>query len=202
MTAPKQYLKSMVITSISFDHLISMERELIWYTDSLLVYAARQGGSLGAAEKDLGRKLDLWAQIASIADLHHRLHIQILGTIDALKKMEDPDPKDAPVNTLTIPMHLFEVITSAFNSPFLNLKDKAHKSSFWYRLAESEAAGEGDPSDTVTYLRHHAEVVNILRQATSVTTEAEDEEDEEDEVLAPLDTSFFAATMPSPRGEQ
>lgn len=193
MANPKKTIKMMLVSGMSYNQVVALERELLWYTDQLLFRASLENAKLGGSR--LEEKIEGMGLIAAVADKHADIHRQMLEGLAGLKNDPEPAGVDEKIVTLTFTLDQFETVAGALNSPFLAPKERALEGNFWKHL---DVQGE----ERKAFQRHHTALVKAFKQAVSFTTEIGVEETEvEEQVLIPSVVDRFA-TMPGPRGEQ
>lgn len=191
MAERKTIAKAMVVNDLSFDLVIAMEREMLFYTDQLLYGAARAS----AMENDLEKKLAAWEAIAETASRHHAIHHQLLTSLRDVKNHQEslPEEKRESPSSRTLacrfPLESFDTIVRAFNSPFLDPKCSSKDVNFWHQAQEK--------SEKKAMLDIHKTLVKILKGAEATYIEVD--EDEEDDDSIPDSSMMRLATMPTPK---
>lgn len=188
----KTIMKAMAVQDLSFDLVIAMERELLFYTDQLIYGAARAS----AMENDLEKKLEAWGAIADTATLHQAIHHQLLTSLRDIKEDQESLPEgdrelpSARTLACRFPVESFDVIVRAFNSPYLDPKSSSKDINYWHQLH--------DKRDKKSMLEDHKTLIKIMKGAEPTYIEVDDEEEDEDGVIE--DSSMMRmATMPTPK---
>lgn len=190
MAEPKT-VKMMLISGISYNDAVALERELLWYSDQLLYRASLENAKV----MDLEVKLEGMQLISAVADKHANIHRQMLNGLVTLNADEDLD-HDKRIITLSYTRDEFECIVGALNSPFIDPKKSKVEGNYWFHLDI-----EGD--ERKAFRRHHTAIVRAFKQATTLTTEkADDVEDTTVSVILPDPSDMALATMPRARGIQ
>jgi hypothetical protein len=185
-------MKVMIVNGLSFNLVVALERELLYYSDQLL-YRAAQANSL---ETNLEKKFAGWESLAEAAIFHQSLHEQILGSLRQISDEQDSLPEEeqegADKETLTcrFPAQYFDVIARAMGTPFLDLQRQEESFSYWRQLEEPEAEKE-------QMKEQHRTIVKCLKSAEGSFVEIEDEEQEEEAIEDSSMTKM--ATMPRPK---
>lgn len=185
-------MKAMIVSNLSFNLVIAMEREMLYYSDQMLYNAARSA----ALHNDLEQKLLAWGDLAEMALRHQNLHEQILGSLKAVKEeqeeLEEQDRESPDKETLVcrFPSEYFDTIARAFNSPFLDLKEHEHTLNYWHQV-------QGSDEEKMAMAEQHKTLIRCLKSAQPTFVEVMDEDDNEDTIS---DSSLLhLVTMPKPR---
>jgi hypothetical protein len=185
-------MKVMIVNNLSFNLVVALERELLYYSDQLL-YRAAQANAL---ETNLEKKFAGWEHMAEAAIFHQSLHEQIMASLkqinDEQEELPEEEREGADKETLTcrFPAPYFDVIARALGTPFLDPQQQDETYSYWRQL-------EGPEEEREAMKAQHRTIVKCMKNAEASFIEVEDEEDDAD----PIEDSSMThmATMPRPK---
>lgn len=181
--------KKMVLKDLSFNDIVALERELLWFTDQ---YLYQFSGHLGRTSST-SEKLKGWMDLAATATAHREMHQQILESIDALRKNRPQGLGDDDQElVLRLPYDIFDVVADGMNSDYLNLRSQDKEVSYWKNLSLPQV-------ERRAFIRHHKTLCRALRDAEPLFVQAEPDELEAEDAL-PTSAEVIEPTMKAPAG--
>lgn len=183
----RKAVKTMLVTGVSYNDLVALERMLLWYTDQS-VYL---GGIFIAKCQDLGEKIEALHAMSRDAGEMAEINDTLLHSLGVIKTSGDLN-EDLRDLSLKLDEGQYAFICNAMNSPFCRLKAD-HERSFWRSF-------EGEEVEAKAEKRRFNDLLKALKGATTLVHYEDDEEEVEQGAKFPARDSY--ATMPSPRGAQ